>query len=121
MKKYILSYLENIQRKISENDVDYSELLEYHLKHISFFQHEREVHLLVMILFAILTVLSIGVDIFCFKPAVFLLSVIFLIMTAAYIKHYYFLENSVQKMYHICDEIYKKINEGKLQDEFDLQ
>ena len=108
MKKYILSYLENIQRKISENDVDYSELLEYHLKHISFFQHEREVHLLVMILFAILTVLSIGVDIFCFKPAVFLLSVIFLIMTAAYIKHYYFLENSVQRMYIISDKMHKK-------------
>ena len=45
---------------------------------------------------------------------VFILSIIFLVMTAAYIKHYYFLENSVQKMYHMCDEIYKKIDGGKL-------
>ncbi len=28
-----------------------------------------------------------------------LLAVLFLVMTIAYIKHYYFLENSVQRMY----------------------
>lgn len=114
MEKYILSYIADIEKKLSDEKTDFSKLLDYHLKHISFFQHEREVHLLVMILFAILTVLAIGVDIFCFKPAVFILSIIFLVMTAAYIKHYYFLENSVQKMYHMCDEIYKKIDGGRL-------
>ncbi len=34
---------------------DYEKLLETHLQQIAFFQHERLVHLLVMILFAVLT------------------------------------------------------------------
>ena len=75
MEKYILSYIADIEKKLSDEKTDFSKLLDYHLKHISFFQHEREVHLLVMILFAILTVLAIGVDIFCFKPAVFILCI----------------------------------------------
>lgn len=111
MKKYILSYLNYINESLLKEDTDFNRLLDYHLKHIGFFQHEREVHLLVMILFAVLTVLAVGVDIFSFNPAVFLLSVIFLVMTAAYIKHYYFLENSVQKMYYLYDEISRKNNE----------
>lgn len=107
MKQYMENYINETQQKMSEENVDYRALLDDFDKHLSFFMHERLVHLLVMILFALLTVVFIAADIFCFSIAIFILSLIFIVMTAAYIKHYYFLENTVQKMYKIYDTLYK--------------
>ena len=77
-------------------------------KKISFFQHERLIHLMVTLFFALFLLLSIGA-LFMF-PAEFiltgvLLTAIFFGLTIGYVMHYYFLENSVQQMYHMRDEI----------------
>lgn len=69
------------------------------IQRIEFYQHERIVHLIITMSFAIFFLLSLGI---CFTNGgigLILLTVMFLVMTIAYIKHYYFLENSVQKMY----------------------
>ena len=69
------------------------------LKRIEFYQHERLIHLIVTMSFAVFFLLSLMM---CFSNAqigLMLLTVLLLAMTIAYIKHYYFLENSVQKMY----------------------
>lgn len=69
------------------------------LQRISFYQHERIVHLIVTMSFAIFFLLSLGIWMANSGIGLMLLTVLFLVMTIAYIKHYYFLENSVQKMY----------------------
>lgn len=112
MKKYMMEYKKELDSSLEKDDIDIDFWLEYHEKHILFFQHERLVHFLVTFLFAILTVLSFGADIFAFSPAVFLLSLIFLTMTIFYIRHYYFLENYVQEMYIYYDRLYKKSKKG---------
>ena len=43
-----------------------------------------------------------------------LLVLIFFGLTIGYVMHYYFLENSVQKMYHMRDEIRAHLNSGKV-------
>jgi len=66
---------------------------------ISFFQHERLVHLIVTITFAILTMLSVIGYFMCYGTAFLFLSLLFLILLIPYIRHYYILENGVQKLY----------------------
>ena len=60
-------------------------------------------------------------EIFCLfiLPAEFLiigaiLVLIFFALTIAYVMHYYFLENSVQEMYHMRDEIRSFVNADKV-------
>ncbi|MEE5989115.1 MAG: hypothetical protein V3G41_00410 [Lachnospiraceae bacterium] len=94
---------------------DYEKLLQYHLDHISFFQHERLIHLLVTILFAILTFAVFFVMLFTMLSGeslsigLFVLFIALMILLIPYIRHYYLLENGVQKMYKQYDEILKRI------------
>lgn len=70
---------------------------------IGFFQHERLVHLIVTVTFAILTMLALFAVFLADEPAVFLLLLLFLALLIPYIRHYYILENGVQKLYGYYD------------------
>lgn len=69
------------------------------LKRIEFYQHERLIHLIVTMSFAVFFLMSLMMCSANPQVGLMLLAVLFLVMTIAYIKHYYFLENSVQRMY----------------------
>ena len=57
MKKRLLNYIKEIDKKIESNEKITKEDLENHLIQIKFFQHERLIHLLVTIFVGILTIL----------------------------------------------------------------
>ncbi len=113
MKEYVVqtmkaagSYIENDMKAAGEEKTR-RVLAEFEVK-ISYFQHERLIHLMVTLSFALFLLLSIGA-LFIF-PSEFILTAvllvaIFFVLTIAYVFHYYFLENSVQKMYHMRDEM----------------
>lgn len=107
MKGYMKDYLSKIYKQMSGIQKDDNDIEEDFLRHLSFFQHERLIHLIVTALFAILTLLSAGFSAVTSDILFPVLSIIFLIMTGAYIFHYYFLENTVQEMYKIYDKIEK--------------
>ncbi|MBQ6461130.1 hypothetical protein IKG16_02330 [Candidatus Saccharibacteria bacterium] len=83
------------------------ELADYHAEMVANFQHERLVHLIIMLFFVFLTLFSIAAMFFImmnfYDPLVFvpicLLAAILFILSLFYIKHYYFLENHIQKLY----------------------
>ena len=105
------SYIDNDMQTAGEEKTR-RVLAEFEIK-ISYFQHERLIHLMVTLSFALFLLLSIG-SIFLF-PSEFLISAILLTciffgLTIGYVFHYYFLENSVQKMYHLRDSIIEEIN-----------
>ena len=92
-----------------EHSVDeVNNVISEHLIKISFFQHERLVHLLVTILFAIMDIIMLAVSFSTFNLQCFLLLFFFTVLLVPYIFHYYFLENSVQKMYMQYDELRKR-------------
>jgi hypothetical protein len=66
---------------------------------ISFYQHERFIHLLVMALIALLTLMSFIAT--AWHTEFLPLAALFLVLLVPYIFHYYFLENSVQKLYKL--------------------
>lgn len=118
MKQRILSYRQNIdtileEAQETEKEKAYWEaLLQEHLVQISFFQHERLIHLIVTITFAILEMICLGLVMVYVNILLLVLMVLFLILLIPYIGHYYLLENETQKMYDQYDKI-KKHLEGK--------
>ena len=112
MKKRILEYRERIDRCLNgDTEVESWELLmEEHLVQVGFFQHERLVHLLVTLTFAILTVGSVlAVIISGYLPLILLVFVL-MILLVPYVAHYYLLENEVQKMYVQYDKILERVS-----------
>lgn len=69
-------------------------------------QHERLVHLLVLMMTVIALLSSVGaVFLLPGTAAVWILTLILLVLTAAYLIHYFKLENLVQRWYLIENEI----------------
>jgi len=83
--------------------------LSYHLKQINFLQHERLVHLIVM-LFVIFSVLFFFSLFLLLNNILFLvLFGILLILTLFYVFHYFKLENTVIEWYFIYNKHVRKI------------
>ncbi len=110
MTEYLTNYMNQTERKLDEccslNDIE--RLFAEHMDKIAFMQHERIVHFLVTMMFAIILTIFICALIFSENFAILLLVTIILILLLFYIKHYYFLENTVQKMYRVYDRMLEK-------------
>ena len=122
MKKYVLETMNAVRKYIDEEMKGAPEektkemLTEFETK-ISYYHHERLIHLMVTLAFATWLLF----EIYClfvlpseFLIAGILLVLIFFGLTVGYVMHYYFLENSVQKMYHMRDEIRSFLNKEKV-------
>lgn len=108
MEKRILSYRRYMdeQIRILKEDGrvgDVSELKREHLTQIGFFQHERLIHLIVTVVFALLEVMSIITVLISGETFSILLPLAVMVLLVPYIRHYYILENEVQKMYQQYD------------------
>ena len=113
MEKRIINYRKYVDEILKSGDVQWDEVLKEHLVQISFFQHERLIHLIVTVLFAFLEIMSIlGTVILSALEkgniALAIMTVLLLVLLIPYIRHYYILENEVQKMYTQYDELLKK-------------
>ena len=115
MKKRILSYRQKIDALLAHPDNissdRWSDILQEHLIQIGFFQHERLVHLIVTVTFAILTLISIVAALMICNPALYVLTLLLVVLLIPYIMHYYTLENEVQKMYGQYDRILEHMRE----------
>lgn len=108
MKKRILAYLAYIDELLEKEDADWNNEIKKHLVQIGFFAHERLVHLIVMVLFAVGTIITILYLNYSGEPIILALVIALMILLIPYVKHYYLLENSVQKMYSQYDIMMNK-------------
>ncbi len=92
MKKKIINYMKELENTES---IDTKDLL----VNIKLFQHERLIHLIVTVFVGLATILFFGIGLLTDNIFFLVLALITLILFAFYILHYYFLENSVQKLY----------------------
>ncbi len=115
MKERILNYRLRIDNliKSKNSEINWESVRDEHLVQISFFQHERLIHWLVTMLFALLTLIAVGVYIISGEVYVLALVGILLVLLVPYILHYYLLENETQKMYDQYDKILKIIRNSK--------
>lgn len=108
MEQRILIYRKYIDELLKRDEEDWETIRKEHLIQISFFQHERLIHLIVTVTFALLEVIVIGLCVVSFTLGVGLLAIVLLILLIPYIRHYYILENEVQKMYGQYDKMVEK-------------
>ena len=103
MKKYILDYIKELEEKINNNYKFTAKDIEEIKYKIENFKHERLIHLLVTLFYALFVISFILLSIFFiyFIVPCFIL-IIFLFF---YVKHYFLLENSVQYLYKLYDKI----------------
>ncbi len=108
MKKYLEDYIKEVDELLqSDKEIDYKKLKETHLERISFFQHERLIHLIVTMFFALFTLIF-----FTLIEKYILITIIetiLIIVLIFYIFHYYALENGTQKLYKQYEEIIKRL------------
>lgn len=75
------------------------------LVQIGFFQHERLIHLIVTVLFALMTILVFLLAVTNFSLWAGVLLLLLLALLIPYIKHYWLLENGTQKLYQYYDRL----------------
>lgn len=108
MKNELKAYIGKMSALIESGKMT-KEQLESMLVSIGFFQHERLIHLLVTLAFAVMTILSLAASLsqFYFLP----LFVLFLVLEVPYVLHYYRLENGVQKLQRMYREAEEKLKQ----------
>lgn len=117
MKKRILKHLEMMDgflAHLSDKSVEeIEETMKRHMTEIYFFMHERLIHLIVTVLFALGTFMTIFTYLLTDNIGLVALGVLMIVLLAPYISHYYLLENGVQKMYRQYDTLYEEVQERK--------
>ena len=109
MKVKLYDFIKENKDLVENGKVD-KQHLEYLLVWISFFQHERFVHLLVTVFVGICAVMFLVASLFIDNIFLILLFLILVALFVPYIFHYYNLENGVQKLYDIYNDGYNKLN-----------
>ncbi|MBQ3309410.1 hypothetical protein IJG78_01895 [Candidatus Saccharibacteria bacterium] len=120
MERRIKNYEEYIKKRVKSSD---AKLIEYHREMIKNFQHERLIHLIIMLFFIMITLTLIGVLTWLlalvsvkywmdFLPLV-IATLLLIILCVFYVKHYYFLENHIQGLYDISQELYENVAQKK--------
>ena len=115
MRKRLVEYRKRIDALLDDGgmDADWHAILEEHLVQISFFQHERLIHLLVTLAFALMALASAVAAVLAPQLLTGALTLLLLVLLVPYIVHYYFLENETQKLYAQYDRILEK-TQGQL-------
>ena len=115
MDKKLRDYIKEIE-KASKNPS--AELIEYHKTMTAQFQHERFIHLIVTMFFALYMFLAFAMFLFTaiyltggygaiISSCLGIVTLILVIVTLFYIRHYYQLENGTQKLEEITKKLYK--------------
>lgn len=113
MTKYLKAYIDSVEKKLAscQSLSELNTLFDEHKDKIIFMQHERIVHFLVTLMFALILSIFVAALMFIENIALLILVTIIIVLLGAYIKHYYFLENTVQHMYVIYDEMLCKMRD----------
>lgn len=114
MEKRLQEYEKFISDKVAKGEKS-PELVAYHREMLANFQHERLIHLIITLFFAILAIAALSVsgliigsfplsEWLPFTP-IFAIALILSVLTGFYVKHYYFLENHVQQLYGVSRKL----------------
>ena len=97
MKNLLKDYQHQVDENLNNKNFTKQDLEDFNVM-ISYFQHERLIHLLVTITVIFLTCFFFYL--LTIKPSILLLLlvIILLILLGFYLYHYYFLENNIQEL-----------------------
>ena len=106
MKQYLYDYINDIDKKINSKEKITNEIINNHLIKINFFQHERLIHLLVTLFYALLFLIFFALGFLHYL--FFIITAILMVFLICYIIHYFHLENGTQYLYKQYDILKEK-------------
>lgn len=112
----MVTYLKEHEKMVVElltnnaKHTDWQSVSASHERKLAYFQHERLIHLFVMLTTSIATLLSFFFTLLLDIPAFFIVTIALLILSLAYVIHYFKLENGVQRLYKISDQLNGKLS-----------
>lgn len=97
---------------------DWEGLRTFHCQQIGFMQHERLIHMFIMLFIALFLLLSVFTTLM-YPTLIFMwaLDIMLLVLTVPYVIHYFHLENGVQNYYYLANEIDGKC--GRITTDYD--
>lgn len=110
MYRYLLEHEKWVTGLLaSDEEQDWNAIKGYHMAQIGFLQHERLIHLIITLAFALFMLSSVVITAIYPVWPMHLLVVLLTVLEVFYIIHYYRLENGVQRWYRIYEQICKKV------------
>jgi hypothetical protein len=109
----VIKYAREWEAKITEclaQGLVTEKILDDHYRKIEWIQHERLVHLLVMLFTCAVCLCSFVLVLIVPSILSGLLCILLLALSLAYIKHYYDLENRVQGWYVLADKLKQSLH-----------
>lgn len=106
MRYYMTAY-EQFLKDFLQNpkDDEIARIRQETLTQLGFMQHERLVHFLVCILVGLAFFVGLGLALYFRTVGLFLLDLILLGLLVPYLWHYYFLENTTQRIYVLYNRL----------------
>lgn len=106
MVDYLKKHEQFVEEALGKGEgLDWEWLKEYHKTQIQYLQHERLIHLMVTLAFALFFIVTILFAVSFEKPVILLVSLFVLALLVPYIAHYFKLENGVQRWYNLYNRI----------------
>ena len=109
MEKKIKAYEKFIEKACAEKQsaAELTKLAEFHQEMVANFQVERLIHLIITLFFVLVSLVMLAITAWFLVSdgfvvtvlPILLATIIIVILTGFYIKHYYFLENHIQKLF----------------------
>ena len=90
------------------------EVMDLHLEKLRWLQHERLVHLVVLVMTAIAELFTVDLTVLHpeTNPLAAIVMLALAVLLAFYFAHYFFLENTVQHWYRLADDLRHKLETG---------
>ena len=108
MEKTVLTRVKEAEAFLAAgNTENKEEYLKYLKRWIEYIQHERFIHLIVTVSFAIMSMQTIIIFFLCHSLSLLWALFIFIVTLCFYVRHYFILENETQHLYDLYDKIEK--------------
>ena len=106
MKKYLDQYIAMLEQLLKDRNIsNFDYVKAEHIKVVQFIQHERLIHFLVTMMFAIIEFICLGIFLVTSNIGVLILVILILGLLIPYVWYYYYLENHTQKLYLLYSQL----------------
>ncbi|MFO7888227.1 MAG: hypothetical protein R6U59_07910 [Eubacteriales bacterium] len=109
MFKYLINHEKQILKILESTNLEnLEEIKKDHLNMITFMQHERLIHLIVTAVIGLILIMIFVAALFTEIYMLYMTTVVIIVIEIFYIRHYYLMENGVQRMYKLYDRLREK-------------
>jgi hypothetical protein len=112
MKQFCISHQQAVEEALAQGTAD-AVLLLHHREKLRWLQHERLIHLIVVVLTSMAELFAVDLTMLHpeTNPGAVLVMLALAILLGFYFAHYFFLENTTQHWYRLTEELIAAVGE----------